>query len=304
VGTLRSSKHVTAAAVVLAGFGAMAEAAVAAVEATQTGSQVTVTGDAAANTIGVARSGGTSTVTGVTSETAADCTLDVPTSTLSCTNAVNSIIVNAGDGADVLTGAVAALHGQGGNDVLNAGGSAPTSQGFSSDDDGGAGNDTFNGGPGSDFFVAEEGAEREELVGVGGRGAVGEHDEPDVRVGGVQVADVGGAGQRPEVDDRHVGRVLGQDGVQGVRGDLRAQELKVRVLGDERDEPEAHEVLEAREHDRDGARRHGPPIGTERREGEPRLTRRSPAPRDVPPGAGVHTAPQQHELARRTRGTP
>jgi Ca2+-binding RTX toxin-like protein len=159
VGTLRSSKHVTAAAVVLAGFGAMAEAAVAAVEATQTGSQVTVTGDAAANTIGVARSGGTSTVTGVTSETAADCTLDVPTSTLSCTNAVNSIIVNAGDGADVLTGAVAALHGQGGNDVLNAGGSAPTSQGFSSDDDGGAGNDTFNGGPGSDFFVAEEGAD-------------------------------------------------------------------------------------------------------------------------------------------------
>jgi len=72
-------------------------------------------------------------------------------------NANRSFVINAGDGADNITGTSTAdiINGENGNDVLNGGNGADTINGGSGDDTiiGGTGVDTMTGGSGSDTFT-------------------------------------------------------------------------------------------------------------------------------------------------------
>ncbi len=154
---------------------------------------LTVTGDASSETFDVASSGGDQVVTasadlGDPDGASSDCAASA--ASVSCKGAVvRTIVVNAGDGDDTLTGvytldpvALVRLNGEGGDDVLtsnnffgqfrldggpgndelNAGTGRFASSPFGTGTDtatGGPGDDTFNGSDAVDNFAAEPGAD-------------------------------------------------------------------------------------------------------------------------------------------------
>ncbi len=129
------------------------------------------------------------------------------------------------------------------------------------------------------------GAEREQLVGLGHGRPAGEDDDVGVGVRLVQALDLDRALQRAVVDEDHVGRVLGEHGVERLVLDVDRDQLDRVVLVEQRAQTARQEVLEAPQDEADApAFGHEGCIGSERREGERRLTHPSPSasPEDHP----------------------
>lgn len=144
------TRSALAALAASAGLGGLPAIGQAAVTASLSGSSLTVSGDAANDTITVARTTGAAvavTAAGINDPDAAGTTCSVTGAVLTCTNV--SVSVNGGDGDDALTNASPAttdfffggisLNGGGGNDVLTG---SPGYDGFTSE----PGADTYAGG--------------------------------------------------------------------------------------------------------------------------------------------------------------
>jgi hypothetical protein len=96
---------------------------------------------------------------------------------------------------------------------------------------------------------ARGGAEREHPAALGGRGAVGQHDQPRLRKAPVQITELGSARQRAEVEERDLGTVRGERLRELVVGDAGRDQPEV-VVDDQRLEASSDDVLELA--DRDG----------------------------------------------------
>jgi hypothetical protein len=95
------------------------------------------------------------------------------------------------------------------------------------------------------------GAEGQQLVALGGRGAVHHHDEVRLRLRLVPLVDLDRAAQRGEVDDHDVGLGLGHRRLDGVRGDVRREDVHEVVLGQQGTQPIGDQVRELAEKDGD-----------------------------------------------------
>ncbi|MEJ7714949.1 MAG: hypothetical protein WKF40_04280 [Thermoleophilaceae bacterium] len=100
------------------------------------------------------------------------------------------------------------------------------------------------------------GPEGEHLVALGRRRAIGQYDQARLGEGLVELEYLGGAGQRAEVQDGDVRRVLMDGAFHRRRGNPVGQQLQVRVFGDQVGQTEGDEILELGEDHADVAR-HG-----------------------------------------------